>query len=68
MTVKTGQLIAREMDLFPVTFMPPFREKLSRIEEVPDVSGYAQAVFIDVSGDEWVESINRDNSLDKEIQ
>ena len=27
-----------------------------------------QAVFIEVSGDEWLESIIRDESLDKEIK
>ena len=49
--------------------MPLFQVKVSKIEEVTDVSGYRkQAVFIDVSGDEWVESIIREEFLDKRYQ
>ncbi|HEX2394189.1 MAG TPA: electron transport complex subunit RsxC, partial [Bacteroidales bacterium] len=43
--------------------------KVSKIDEVLDVSGYKrQAVFIEVSGDEWLAGINSDNTLDKEIK
>ena len=67
--VKTGQIIARGEGFLSGNIHSSVSGKVSRIEEVQDVSGYRrQAVFIDVAGDEWVEGINLDTKLDHEIR
>ncbi len=67
--VKTGQLIAKGEGFLSGNIHSSVSGKVSRIEEVQDVSGYRrQAVFIDVAGDEWAEGIIQDTKLDKEIR
>jgi len=67
--VRVGQLIAKAEGFVSSNVHASVSGKVSKIEEVTDVSGYRrQAVFIDVSGDEWVESIIREEYLDKEIR
>ncbi|MBN1789857.1 MAG: electron transport complex subunit RsxC [Bacteroidales bacterium] len=67
--VKTGQIIARGEGFLSGNIHSSVSGKVSRIEEVQDVSGYRrQAVFIDVAGDEWEDGINLDTNLDKEIR
>ena len=67
--VKTGQLIARGEGFLSGNIHASVSGKVAKIEEVLDVSGYKrQAVFIDVAGDVWEESIKRDTNLDKEIR
>ena len=68
-TVKTGQIIARGEGFLSGNIHSSVSGKVSRIEEVQDVSGYRrQAVFIDVAGDEWEDGINPDTQLDNEIR
>jgi len=67
--IKTGQLIAKADGFVSSHVHSSVSGKVSKIEEVTDVSGYRrQAVFIDVSGDEWVESIIREDFLDRNIK
>jgi electron transport complex protein RnfC len=66
--VKTGQLIARGEDFVSGNVHSSVSGKISKIEEVQDVSGYRrQAVFIDVEGDDWMTGIHRDGTLEKAI-
>jgi electron transport complex protein RnfC len=67
--VKTGQLIARGEGFLSANVHASVSGTVSKIDEVQDASGYKRkAVCIDVSGDEWNESIQKDGSLDKEIK
>lgn len=67
--VKTGQLIARGEGFLTANVHSSVSGKVAKIDEVLDVSGYKrQAVFIEVSGDDWLENISRDSTLDKEIK
>ena len=66
--VKTGQLIARGEGFLSGNIHASVSGKVSKIEEVQDVSGYRrQAIFIEVAGDEWESGINRDTCLEKDI-
>ncbi len=67
--VKTGQVIAHGDGFVSANVHASVSGKVLKIEDVTDVSGYRKpAVFIEVSGDEWIESIIRDETLDKEIK
>lgn len=67
--VKAGQLVAKADGFVSSHVHASVSGKVSKIEEVTDLSGYRrQAIFIDVSGDEWVESIIREDFLDKNIK
>ena len=67
--VKTGQVIARGDGFVSANVHASVSGKVLKIDDVTDVSGYRKpAVFIEVSGDEWIESIIRDETLDKEIK
>jgi electron transport complex protein RnfC len=67
--IKTGQLIAQGEGFLSGNVHSSVSGKVSKIDEVQDASGYKrQAVFIDVSGEDWLEGINRDSKLDKEIR
>lgn len=67
--VKTGQLIAQAEGFLSGNVHASVTGKVSKIDEVQDASGYKrQAVFIDVSDDQWMEEIKQDSSLDKEIK
>ncbi len=67
--VKTGQLIARGEGFLSSHVHSPVSGTVAKIEEVHDVSGYRrQAVYIDVLGDDWEDSIIRDGTLDKNIR
>ena len=66
--VKTGQLIATGEGFVSSNIHASVSGKIVKIDDITDISGYRrQAVFIDVVGDEWVETIKRDNTLEKEI-
>lgn len=66
--VKTGQLIATGEGFLSANIHSSVSGKVTRLEEVQDASGYRrQAVLIDVAGDVWMDEINRDNSLIREI-
>jgi electron transport complex protein RnfC len=67
--VKTGQLIAKGEGFLSGNIHSSVTGKVSKIDEVLDVSGYKrQAVFIEITGDEWLNDISRDNTLDREIK
>jgi Na+-translocating ferredoxin:NAD+ oxidoreductase subunit C len=67
--VKTGQPIARGDGFISSSIHASVSGKVVDIDNVTDVSGYRNpAVFIEVSGDEWMESIIRDETLDRVIQ
>jgi electron transport complex protein RnfC len=66
--VKTGQLIAKGESFISANVHSPVSGKVAKIDEVIDASGYKrQAVFIDVEGDEWEESIDRSPEIIREI-
>ncbi|HEX2394485.1 MAG TPA: electron transporter RnfC, partial [Bacteroidales bacterium] len=53
--VKTGQLIAKGEGFLSGNIHSSVSGKVSKIDEVLDISGYKrQAVFIEVTGDEWL--------------
>jgi len=67
-TVKTGQLIAKGESFISANVHSPVSGKVVKIDDVIDSSGYKrQAVFIDVVGDEWEESIDRSPEIISEI-
>lgn len=67
--VKTGQIIAKSDGFVSSNVHSSVSGKVTKIDEIIDISGYKrQAVFIEVSGDEWMEGIVRDDSLDREIR
>jgi Na+-translocating ferredoxin:NAD+ oxidoreductase subunit C len=67
--IKTGQLIAKGEGFLSGNIHASVSGKVARIDDVSDVSGYKrQAIYIDVSGDEWIDTINRDQQLNKEIK
>jgi electron transport complex protein RnfC len=66
--IKTGQLIAKGEGFLSGHIHAPVSGKVARLEEVTDASGYKRmAIAIDVTGDEWIESIVRDPSLNREL-
>lgn len=66
--VKTGQLIAKGESFISANVHSPVSGKVAKIDDVIDASGYKrQAVFIDVEGDEWEESIDRSPEIIREI-
>jgi len=63
-TVKAGQLIAKGDGFVSSNIHASVAGKVSKIEETVDISGYKRpAIFIETSGDEWIETINRDPAL-----
>jgi len=66
--VKTGQLIARGEAFISANIHSPASGKIAKIDDALDASGYKrQAIFIDVTGDEWIEGIDTSISLIKEV-
>lgn len=59
-TVKTGQLIAENKGFVSARVHSSVSGKVNRIDSIIDTTGYKQsAVFIDVTGDEWIETIDK---------
>lgn len=66
--VKAGQVIASGKGFISANIHSSVSGKVNRIDTVLDTSGYRQtAVFIDVEGDEWIETIDRSNDLVRDI-
>jgi Na+-translocating ferredoxin:NAD+ oxidoreductase subunit C len=66
--VVVGQLIGKAGGYISANIHSSVSGKVSRVEELPDSSGYRQlSVRIDVEGDEWADSIDRDPSIRSEI-
>ncbi len=67
--VKTGQLIATAKGFVSANIHSPVSGKVVKIDTTIDTTGYKQpAVFIEVSGDEWVDTIDRSQVIEKEIK
>lgn len=64
--VKVGTLLAEANGFVSAPVHSSVSGKVSKIDSVVDASGYAKpAIFIDVEGDEWEESIDRSEELIK---
>lgn len=67
--VKVGQLIAQSCGFVSANIHAPVSGTVQKIEETIDSSGFKrQAIFIKVEGDEWLETIDRSNTIIKDIQ
>jgi len=67
--VKTGQLIAKGNGFVSSNVHASVSGNVAKIEDVTDISGYRrQAIVINVAGDDWLESIVRNEFLDREIK
>ena len=65
--VKVGTKIAEPAGFVSAAIHSSVSGKVSKIDTIVDASGYAkQAIFIDVEGDEWEESIDRSTTLKRE--
>ena len=63
-TVKTGQLIGKATGFVSANLHSPVSGTIVKIEPAPDSSGYKRpAIFIEVKGDEWMETIDRSPGL-----
>ena len=68
-TVKAGQVIAAGKGFVSANIHSSVSGKVSKVDLAPDSSGYKQtAVFIDVHGDEWLETIDRGPGIIRDIQ
>ncbi len=66
--VKTGTLIAKAGGFVSANIHSSVSGKVKKFDEVMDTSGYKKpCIIIDVDGDEWEESINRDTELNKDL-
>lgn len=67
--VKTGQLIASSKGFVSANIHSSVSGKVNKIDTTVDTTGYKQtAIFIDVEGDEWIETIDRSNNVIREIK
>ncbi len=67
--VRTGQVIATSKGFVSANIHSSVSGKVSKIDTIIDSSGYKQtAVYIDVEGDEWIESINKSSEILTEIK
>lgn len=65
--VKVGTKIAEPSGFVSASIHSSVSGKVSKIDNIIDASGYAKpAIFIDVEGDEWEETIDRNTDLVKE--
>jgi len=68
-TVKAGQLIAAAKGYVSANIHSSVSGKVTKIDQITDSSGYKKTcVVIDVEGDEWLESIDRDERLVSDIR
>lgn len=66
--VKVGQVIAKSSGFVSTNIHSSVSGTVSKIDEIMDTTGYKRkAIVIDVEGDEWIEAIDRSNSIVKEI-
>jgi Na+-translocating ferredoxin:NAD+ oxidoreductase subunit C len=67
--VKAGQLIATAKGFVSANIHSSVSGTVTKVEPVTDTTGYKQmAVIIEVSGDEWVDSIDRTPDIVREIR
>lgn len=68
-SVRTGQVIAEGKGFVSAFIHSSVSGKVSKIDTIIDTTGYRQtAVFIDVEGDEWMESIDRSETIVSDIR
>lgn len=66
--VKVGQLIAQGESFISSNIHSPVSGTVAKIDDYPDASGYRRpAIYIDVVGDEWEESIDRSPDIVKDF-
>ena len=67
--VKVGTKIAEAGGFVSAAIFSSVSGKVNKVDSVIDASGYRKpAIFIDVEGDEWEESIDRSTELVKECK
>ena len=67
-TVKVGQLIAAGKGFVSANIHSSVSGKVIKIDFAADSTGYKQtAFFIDVEGDEWMDTINRNKEINRDI-
>jgi electron transport complex protein RnfC len=66
--VLTGQLIAKAGGFISANIHSSVSGVVTKIDKITDSSGYKQeAVIIEVSGDEWIDTVDRDPGIKREI-
>ncbi len=66
--LKAGQLIAKAGGFVSANIHSSVSGKVKKIDEVFDSSGYRKtSIIIDVDGDEWLEDIDKSDTLKKDI-
>jgi Na+-translocating ferredoxin:NAD+ oxidoreductase subunit C len=67
--VKVGQLIARADGYISSNIHSPVSGKINRIDMALDSTGYRKkCIIIDTEGDNWIDTIDRDNFVNREIK
>ncbi len=67
--IKTGQIIASSKGFVSANIHSSVSGRVNKTDSAIDTSGYKQpAVFIDVEGDEWIETIDRSDEILTEIK
>jgi electron transport complex protein RnfC len=68
-SVKTGQVIAAGKGFVSANIHSSVSGKVNKIDFAADSTGYKQtAVFIDVEGDEWMDTIDRSKAIRRDIK
>ena len=68
-SVKTGKVISGSNGFVSVNIHSSVSGKVNKIDSIVDTTGYKQtAVFIDVEGDEWVDSVDRSDDIITDIK
>lgn len=66
--VKTGQLIAKGDAFISSNIHAPVSGQVLKIDDAADSSGYKRkCIFITTQGDEWLDSIDRSEKIEREI-
>jgi electron transport complex protein RnfC len=66
--VKAGQVIAKSKGFVSANIHSSVSGKVNKVDSVIDSTGYRHpAVYIDVAGDEWVDTIDRSDKIITEI-
>lgn len=68
-SVKTGQIIATGKGFVSANIHSSVSGKVNKIDLAPDSGGFKYpAVFIDVEGDEWIETIDRSKEIVRDVK
>jgi Na+-translocating ferredoxin:NAD+ oxidoreductase subunit C len=67
--VKVGQLIAKSEGFISANIHSSVSGTVKKIDQIPDASGYKKgAVIIEVEGDDWMEDIDRTDTIVADIK